>query len=282
MKDSFYGWYMKCQSETQTLAVIPALHRSGRSGYCSIQVITNNGVWEIPYPESQFYYTGSSILIGKNHFGKKGMYLSVHRPDFHMEGEVTFGELSPLNYDIMGPLVYVPFLECRHMVWSMRHLVCGRVCINGQEYCFHPGRGYWEGDRGTSFPREYLWSQCSFPAGSVMLSVADVPVAGFHITGVIAVIHRKGKEYRLATYLGARIRVLQRQLIRITQGDMELEVRLKEEKGRKLKAPASGKMVRKIYESVACRAFYCFRKGKEILFAFETNRASFEYEYGRD
>lgn len=26
MRESFYGWYMKCQSDTQTLAVIPAVH----------------------------------------------------------------------------------------------------------------------------------------------------------------------------------------------------------------------------------------------------------------
>lgn len=27
MSNFFYGWYLKCQSDTQTLAVIPAVHR---------------------------------------------------------------------------------------------------------------------------------------------------------------------------------------------------------------------------------------------------------------
>ncbi len=28
---------------------------------------------------------------------------------------------------------------------------------------FHNAVGYWEGDEGHSFPREYAWTQCSFP-----------------------------------------------------------------------------------------------------------------------
>ena len=279
MKNSFYGWYLKCQSETQTLAVIPAFHQGDKGRSCSIQVITGEASWRLSYPDSEFYHTGSSMLIGKNYFHKRGMKLAIQRPDLCIEGELVFGELMPPGYDVMGPLAYVPFLECRHMVWSMNHPVWGTIRINGKEYCFHRARGYWEGDRGTSFPREYLWTQCSFPSGSVMLSIADVPVAGIHLTGVIAVIWQKGKEYRLATYLGARIQAARRRFIRVTQGDMELEVCLKEDPGKSLKAPARGRMTRRIQESVEGRAFYRFRKGEKILFAFETNRASFEYEY---
>ena len=29
MKNTFYGWDMKCQFDSQTLAVIPAVHQSG-------------------------------------------------------------------------------------------------------------------------------------------------------------------------------------------------------------------------------------------------------------
>ncbi|MBQ9989580.1 MAG: hypothetical protein IJP31_01350 [Lachnospiraceae bacterium] len=279
MRDLFYGWYLKCQSETNTLAVIPAFHQSGQKRCCSIQVITNEAAWRVFYPEHYFYHMGSKMMIGKNSFGKRGMKLNIHKPDLCLEGELAFGALTPPGYDVMGPLAYVPLLECRHMVWSMNHLVWGRVRINQKEYFFHRARGYWEGDRGTSFPKEYLWTQCSFPAGSVMLSMADVPVAGIHLTGVLAVIWRQGKEYRLATYLGARVEAVGKHYIRVTQGDMELEVCLKEGKGKSLDAPVRGKMERKIQESIEGRAFYRFRKGGSVLFAFETSRASFEYEY---
>lgn len=61
-----------------------------------------------------------------------------------------------------------------------------------------------EGDRGYSFPRNYVWTQCSFPDGALMLSIADIPIGGFHFTGVISIVLLHGKEYRLATYLGSK------------------------------------------------------------------------------
>lgn len=47
MYNSFYGWYLKCQSDTQTLAVIPAIHKTGNKRTCSIQVITDNDAWTV-------------------------------------------------------------------------------------------------------------------------------------------------------------------------------------------------------------------------------------------
>lgn len=68
-------------------------------------------------------------------------------------------------------------------------------------------------------------------------------------------------------------------MVRVKQGNLELDVRMLEQSGRSLKAPAKGDMVRTIYESASCRAFYRFCKGDCTLFAFETDRASFEFEY---
>lgn len=111
-----------------------------------------------------------------------------------------------------------------------------------------------------------------------MLSVAEIPMAGFHFTGIIGVVLWRGKEYRLATYLGAKAVRTKGRTIRVVQGDLELEARLMERSERPLKAPAGGDMVRTIHESADCRAFYRFRAGEHTLFAFETDRASFEYE----
>lgn len=111
-----------------------------------------------------------------------------------------------------------------------------------------------------------------------MLSVAAIPMAGIHLTGIIGVILWRGKEYRLATYLGARVVRIPNGTVRIIQGNLELEVRLLEAPERPLKAPVKGDMVRTIHESVSCRAFYKFRKDGCNLFAFNTDRASFEFE----
>lgn len=132
MKGTFYGWYMKCQSASQTLAVIPAVHQCGNERTCSIQIIT--------------------------------------------------------DYD--------------------------------------------------------AWTHCFFSGGSLMLSVADIPMAGMHFTGIIGVILYHGKEYRLATYLGAKALQVHNGKIRIVHGDMKLEVCLLERVRCSLKAPVSGNMKR--------------------------------------
>ncbi len=114
---------------------------------------------------------------------------------------------------------------------------------------------------------------------TLMLSVADIPMAGMHFTGIIGVVLWQGKEYRVATYLGARAVQIQNKMVRIVQGNLELEARLLKTSEHPLKAPAKGDMVRTIHESAACRASYRFCKEGITLFAFETDRASFEYEY---
>ena len=275
----FYGWYFKCQSDTQTLAVIPAVHQTGRERTCSIQIITEKQSWTVSLPGEAFRRKGKTISIGKNRFGQKGICLAICAQGLEIKGKLTFGTLSLLRYDIMGPFAFVPFMECRHSVWSMRHAVKGTVSINGEKYSFDNGAGYWEGDRGRSFPKEYIWTQCSFPEGAIMLSVAHIPLAGLSFQGIIGAVLLNGKEYRLATYLGAKAARIRNGLVRITQGCLELEAELLERTGKPLKAPSEGDMVRTIHESAACRARYCLRREGRALLAFETDKASFEYEY---
>ena len=112
-----------------------------------------------------------------------------------------------------------------------------------------------------------------------MLSVADIPMAGIHFTGIIGVILWQGREYRIAAYLGARVVHIQNNMVRVIQGNLELDAQLLEASECLLKAPAEGNMVRTIHESASCRAFYRFCKKDCALFAFETDRASFEFEY---
>lgn len=281
MLNSFYGWYMKCQSDSQMLAFIPAVHQTGRNRTASIQLITDNGSWTIPYYADDFSRHGKNITIEKNTFGKNGISLAICTPDLKAYGNLHFSALCPLKYDIMGPFALVPFMECRHSVISMKHNICGTVNINDQEYAFDNGTGYWEGDRGRSFPEEYAWTQCCFPGGSLMLSVADIPFAGFSFTGIIGSVLWKGHEYRLATYLGARLTQLHDGVIKVVQGKLELEVNLLESAGHPLKAPSNGDMIRTIHENLSCRASYCLKENGRVIFSFDTDQASFEYEYNR-
>ncbi len=275
----FYGWYFKCQSDTQTLAVIPAVHQTGKGRSCSIQVITEKQSWTVPMPGEAFRRRGRMISIGKNRLGEKGIRIAVHAPGLEVKGKLRFADLHPLKYGIMEPFSLVPFLECRHSIWSMGHRVNGTVSINGEEYLFDNAEGYWEGDCGRSFPEEYVWTQCSFPGGSLMLSVARIPMAGFRFQGVIGVVLLDGREYRMATYLGAKAAGIRKGRVRIVQGSMELEAELLEGAGKALRAPTEGAMSRTIHENAACRAKYRFLQDGRTLLGFETDRASFEYEY---
>ena len=281
MHNFFEGWYMKCQSDTQTFAVIPAIHETEGKKSCSVQLITEEDVWNVDFPIEAFRKQGRKISIENNMFSPWGIRLCINTPQLHVKGKLTFGMPTPLRYDIMGPFALVPFMECRHSVFSMKHRVNGTLSINDEEYIFEEGIGYWEGDRGRSFPKEYLWTQCHFSEGSIMLSVADIPLRGLHFTGIIGVVFWQGKEYCFATYLGAKVIYLKKGDIRIVQGDKELEVKLIEYVGKMLKAPNSGNMVRSIRESLNCRASYCFKQKGGISFEFETHKASFEYEYDR-
>lgn len=264
MHNYFCGWYFKCQSETQTLAVIPARH-GGRE---SIQLITDDGAWSF------------SEKLGGSVFRKNGFRFDLASGGAEASGEIRFGALTPLRYDIMGPFKYVPFMECRHSVLSMRHRVDGTVRINGKVYDFNNALGYIEGDRGRSFPDEYIWTQSFFDGGSLMLSIAEIPFAGFGFTGVICAILWRGREYRLATYLGARAERIGCSEVAVRQGEYAFHAELLQEKPRPLNAPICGEMERIIHESASCRARYRFEKNGRTLFEFETERASFEFEYG--
>ena len=263
MRKVFSGWYYKCQTAAQTLAVIPASHGESRS----IQLITDDGAWN--FTEN----------LDKCSFSDAGFTLDLNENGVCVKGQVTFSDLTPIKYDIMGPFQYVPFMQCRHSVASMRHRVNGTVTVNGTEYLFQNAWGYIEGDRGYSFPKEYVWTHTFFDGGSLMLSVADIPFGAFHFTGIISVLYWQGKEYRFATYLGARpVRIGQNEAV-IRQGSYTLTARLIKKNALPLAAPVSGDMVRTIHESASCLAAYRLEKNGETLLEFETDRASFEFEY---
>lgn len=279
MHNYFCGWYFRCQSDQKTLAIIPSVHRTRASKYCAIQLITDAQSSQVSYPCSDFHREGGQINIAGNRFAKNGITLYIQAPGLFATGSIRFGPFSPIQYDIMGPFRYVPFMQCRHNVFSMRHRVDGALTVNGTPYVFKNGIGYMEGDRGYSFPKKYTWTQCNFMDGGLMLSVADIPLSGFHFTGVIGIVLLHGKEYRLATYLGAKAVKIETDEIVVRQGRFVLTVRPPGQSGHPLRAPVSGAMVRTIHEHPSCKVFYRFEKNGIPLLELDSPNAAFEYEY---
>lgn len=272
----FKGYYFKCSENDRSFAMIPALHHDGKRRNASLQIITEDKVYIVPYSDIKF--KKGIIRLGRNLFSEKGMSLNVDYDGCKINGKVYFKKLKKLKYDIMGPFQYVPFLQCRHSVVSMMHSVKGEIIINDTNYSFHNGVGYIEGDRGRSFPKEYIWTQCHFKNGSLMLAVADIPFLGFSFKGIIGAVVIAGTEYRIATYLGAKISHAGNNTVIIRQGKYKLYAKLLEEKHQDLNAPVNGEMIRTIHESVSCRAYYKFSYKNRTLVEFESDNASFEYE----
>ena len=279
MLNYFCGWYFRCQSDWQTLAVIPSVHRTKESKFCAIQLITDTQSFHVPFPYSDFQKQGNQISIAGNRFGKEGITLDIQTTELHTNGSVRFGQFTPIKYDIMGPFRYVPFMQCRHSIFSMHHSVDGMLFINETPYVFQDAIGYIEGDRGYSFPSNYVWTQCSFPSGALMLSIAEIPFGAFRFTGVIGIVLLHGNEYRLATYLGAKAVKIDPDEIIVRQGGFTLTVKPQEQSGHPLRAPVDGAMVRTIHEHPSCKVLYRFEENGIPLLVLDAPNAAFEYEY---
>lgn len=287
-KTYFEGWYFKSQNKDQTIALIPARHvdTNGKQS-ASIQLITEQGAWYTWFPYNEFHKLHNNVRIGENQFHQQGLTLNIKTDEVTAFGNLSFGQLCPLRYDIMGPFRYVPLMECRHSVFSMTHTVQGCLVINGVEYVFDPGVGYIEGDRGRSFPNVYAWTQSLFTDEntqapcSVMLSVADIPLAFTRFTGIIGVVQWCGRQYRIATYLGAKAIHIGGGEIIIKQGRYQFSTKLIYKQEKPLYAPVSGGMTRIINENPSCSVYYHFQENGSTLFEFVSSHAAFEYEYDR-
>lgn len=287
-KSYFEGWYLKHQKEDEAISFIPSFHidKMGRRTV-SIQVITKEGSYHFPFAVSQFSASRRHfcVKIENNVFSEKGISVNLKKDDFSVSGTLHYSPFQTLDTDIMGPFRYVPFMQCRHGVLSMTHALRGILKINGKKYDFSGGTGYVEKDFGTSFPISYVWTQCSDWNGnqdsSLMISTAHIPFGPVSFKGCICAVWYQGKEYRLATYCGARIVKGTKDSVEIRQGRYCLTAEKKKipnqkEEGKELLAPKSGSMERVIKENIACRVHYCLRKGKKVIFDFTSENASYE------
>lgn len=287
-KNYFEGWYLKHQKGTdgngkEMLALIPSFHldKFGR-GSCSLQIITSDQAYQLSYAEKDFSVAehGFYIKMGNNIFTQRGMVLDINEPELTCSGEIFYGVFTPLDYDIMGPFALIPFMECNHGVISLGHDLQGQIILNGRTIDFSDGIGYIEKDWGTSFPERYTWIEWSGKIGQenacVMVSAAKIPFGGFAFTGFLAVVSVGGREYRFATYNGAKLKYRSAQGVWLQKGEMALIVSNLEGKGHLLDAPQKGKMARKIEECPFCSGKILFSIGEETILDVTSEMISFE------
>lgn len=280
----FEGWYLKHQSKSgRTLALIPAFHMdAGGRRAASLQVISDRQAWWLEYPATQFHADPErfQVRLGQSSFGNQGIDLHVEQDGLSLHGALGYGPFAALRSDIMGPFRLFGSMQCSHGVLSMGHSLQGALRLNGEEIDFSNGMGYIETDRGRSFPRAYLWTQCAWDGperGGLMLAVATVPLPVGSFTGCICSVLYQGREYRLATYRGARIEEWSPSGAIIRQGKYRLKVELLEPRAQPLRAPAEGRMERTVHESLCAPTRYSLWQGETLLFRHTDPSASFEY-----
>jgi len=275
----FEGWYFKHQSDENTLALIPAFHidRCGRAS-SSLQIITDTESYHAEFPAQTLEADTDQLLIriGNCIFSAYGCKLNLETDALSIKGTLRYGPFAPPAHDIIGPFRFVPFLECRHSVFSLFHSVDGTVDINGVPFEFRNGTGYSEGDRGKSFPRRYLWTQCLCQDISIMLSAAEIPFCGGFFVGCIGLLYVKGEEHRIATYLGGRPLYAGSGDLVLQQGELTVHAMLLEKNSFPLLAPSGGSMCRTVHENASCRVHYTCTLGCRTIFDFTSEQASFE------
>lgn len=281
----FDGIYFKTETAEGEIIFIPSMHEVGKSKkYGCLQIIYKQKAYvikynleEISWDPSHFYFK-----LGKNVFRKEGCKLDITHRGIRIKGILKFGQFTVPQKEVMGIVGKIPTLQCYHNVYSLFHRVNGVLLINNTRLEVQNEIGYIEGDKGISFPKRYIWTQSSLEkSGSIVIAVAAVPLSTtVHVNGCFAVIFYEGKEYRIATYLGAKLQVVTNRYFVITQKGIIIKVSLIDEGSPvTLYSPINGGMMSTIRESsVATVKYQCYIKGQEILNVV-SDRSSYEGQW---
>lgn len=283
----FEGWFYKIEdaSGRHVLSVIPGISRrqKGDPARPFIQGIAGNRSFYFPYAPHDFAYRQPfCIAVGPNRFSLTEIQLTM--PQIGLWGALLLSGHIPLRRSvfspgIMGPLSYLPRMECRHGLLCLHADVAGALTLNGQEMSFSQGRAYVEKDWGHSFPQSYLWVQSNrfSPKGiSFVCAIATIPYLGSLFTGLFAVLHTPDRQYRIATYNGGRLVDLQQGrsgvFIHLANRRYRLTVTAEAAPGVTLKAPAKGDMSRTVTESLQAVAHVALTDGEGHILFQDTGR----------
>jgi hypothetical protein len=286
----FEGWYFKLVDKNgkRPLAIIPGISFSlnKEDAHAFIQILDGGTGQSIYYrfPRAVFRSEKNpfAITLGQNRFSLSGLTLDLNDQNVEIKGSVNFGATNPWPITLfspgaMGPFAFLPGLECYHGVLSFDHPLSGELIINGDKIDFSGGRGYIEKDWGSSMPQAWVWMQSNtfeVAGASLSVSIARVPWMGFSFVGFIIGFLCEGKQYRFATYTGAKLKNLKvsggKVSFEVADGNFRLTVEATGEKeGAFLAAPVIGSMTGRIKESLrAVVKATLFRKTDKGWFEF--------------
>lgn len=249
MKNKFFGKYYKFVANNNSFAVIDAISNEGKS----IQLITKEASYQINDLKQ--------VKINNNE-----IIFDVSQDNLKFKGILILGKLNPLKHKVMGPFTYIPFMECKHQIYSMFHIINGHLEYNGQQLNFDNGIGYIEGDSGSNFPNKYIWYNSILPNRTITIAIASIPFGLFSFTGILCFIKTKDKEYYFCTWNNVKVRKIDKFHLELTKGKYTLSIDISDNSGYELKAPVKGQMNRYIKENVAVESRYKLTYKNNIIF----------------
>jgi tocopherol cyclase len=288
-KNYFEGWYFKLVdvSEEYVCAVIPgiSLGRSKETSHAFIQCVngkTGDSRY-LSFPIDDFTPSTEKfeISIANNYFSTDSIRLDLNDSDHTIQGTLLFEQVVPypknlLSPGFMGWGTFIPFMQCKHGIVSMNHLLKGKLEIDGTPVSFDGGKGYTEKDWGHSFPSSYIWMQSNHFTNEGMsftLSLARISWLHTTFTGFGSALWYNGHIYTFATYTGARITSFEKGAneLRMTIQDTHHELAIEALQGSvvALKSPDKGTMTKTIFESLTStinlKFFELSKQGRRLL-----------------
>lgn len=278
----FEGWYFKQVSDKYAFSVIPGVFRGAneRDDIAFVQVVfgepSKSYYFRYPYNEFKYDKQNFEVWIGNNFFSMDKVILDIDQNDIRIKAELCFSRHIPLKQSIFSPSVmgffsYFPRMQCNHGVLSLSHTVNGSLRFGDKDMHFNDAIGYIEKDWGEAFPKNWIWMQCSDKNSCLMCSIANVPFAFFNFTGLICVLLINDKQYRFATYNGAKVISVKKHgnkvMVEIKRNRYSLKISAYNKEFSKLKAPTKTGMDRDIDESISAKYQVVLKNMDETLFS---------------
>lgn len=231
-KRSFFEqWYFKQQTSEHTLIIVPSikLNEIGIAS-ASIEIIWDSQRYKVYYPYKQFWVSESklNLLLGGNYFYDGGMNVRIDTKDLQLSVEFKFGKKYKLTNPIVNRMLASPRYMMKRRIYSIGHSVEGRIMINGKEWSFEQGVGTIEVIWGKKKEFNGVYSQANVVKDRVMaLSfVAQSPLSNknkwMDVEGIVKYGRR---EWNLSSWHGAKVKLLTKNYLKISQGNLVLRVR---------------------------------------------------------
>ena len=214
------GWYFKHQKDKKNICFF--IGRDKEKAF--LQVITNElvKIFEYKTDKYKFYDSVMQIRIGDSLFAPQGCVVMAKDKDMSIRGRLTYGRLTYPKFSMCQS--HLGFSAFGHSVLSFDHNVMGSLELNDEKYDMCGSKGYIEYSKGRKSEKQ-LWCQSnSFENKTgIMIYAEQKNLLGVSFNVVESSVFYHGKEYRFASYLGAKVLECDDKAIVISQGKYRLE-----------------------------------------------------------